>query len=360
MKLRREARTLKLKALSSLRRGLTSFNGFEEDGRVTAVLLHSQHACEMLVKAMLVQRGVKIVNAKTANPEGFAKCLNLARTHCDLGESEASVMRALDSLRDAEQHWIVVVTEDLLYIHLRALVTAIDDILKRFFDDSLADHLPVRVLPLSTSIVTDLDLLVDREYSQIAKCLQPGRRARDEARGRIRALLAMESHAVQEVEVSERDIDRVEKAIKSRTPIESVFPRLRTLDTTTTGSGLEIRVQFTRKTGAPVRFVDGDDPTQAAAVRELDLQKKFHLSATDLAKRLDLSPNKATFLRRYAEAEDHRCRHVFEFGSTKIPRYSENAVQKMRDALSGTSIEALWAERSVGKVNLRAPKAGAR
>ena len=67
MKLRRESRTLKTKALSSLRRALTSFNGFEEDGRVTAVLLHAQHACEMLLKAMLVQRetGALLVRQQT-------------------------------------------------------------------------------------------------------------------------------------------------------------------------------------------------------------------------------------------------------------------------------------------------------
>jgi hypothetical protein len=345
MKLRREARTLKAKAISSLRRALTSFNSFDEDGRVTAVLLHAQHACEMLMKAMLVQRGVKMFSSKTSISEGFAKCINLVRHHCGVTDAEAGLMRAVDSLRDAEQHWIVVVAEDVLYLHARGLVTVIDDILQRSFADALAHHLPVRVLPVSTAVVTDLDLLVDREYSQIAALLKPGRRARDEARGRIRALLAMESHVVDEVEVSERDIDRVEKAIKAKTPIESVFPRLRTLATNTTGEGFEVRVHFTKKEGAAVHFVSGDDPTQTAAVRELDLQKKFHMSATDLAKRIGLTPNKATFLRRLVEAEDPQCLHIFEFGSQRIPRYLDNAFRKMRSALDLKSIDALWADR---------------
>lgn len=42
----------------------------------------------------------------------------------------------------------------------------------------------------------------------------PGRRQRDEARGRIRTLLSMEAHVADEVEISERDITRVEKALK--------------------------------------------------------------------------------------------------------------------------------------------------
>ncbi len=65
MKLRREARTLKLKALSSLRRAVTAFNGCDEDGRVTCVLLHLQHVGEMLLKAILVQRGVRDVKPFT-------------------------------------------------------------------------------------------------------------------------------------------------------------------------------------------------------------------------------------------------------------------------------------------------------
>jgi hypothetical protein len=37
-------------------------------------------------------------------------------------------------------------------------------------------------------------------------------------------------------------------------------------------------------------FVGGDDPAGAAAVREIDLQKKFHLRATALAQSLGLIP----------------------------------------------------------------------
>lgn len=55
MKLRQDARHLKGKALSSMRAAMTRFNRPNEDGRVTAVLLHLQHAFEMLLKAALVQ-----------------------------------------------------------------------------------------------------------------------------------------------------------------------------------------------------------------------------------------------------------------------------------------------------------------
>ncbi len=79
-----------------------------------------------------------------------------------------------------------------------------------------ASHLPGRVLPISTHPPVAFDVLVDREYAQVRELLKPGKRQRDEARGRIRALLAMESHAADTVDMSEADIDRVERSCYSR------------------------------------------------------------------------------------------------------------------------------------------------
>jgi hypothetical protein len=49
----------------------------------------------------------------------------------------------------------------------------------------------------------------------IGELLKPGKRQRDEARARIRALLAMEALVTDEVEISEKDIDRIEKGVKA-------------------------------------------------------------------------------------------------------------------------------------------------
>lgn len=50
---RRDTRTLKAKAVASLRRAAQAFNGLDDDGRHTSDLLHLQHAFEMLLKAGL-------------------------------------------------------------------------------------------------------------------------------------------------------------------------------------------------------------------------------------------------------------------------------------------------------------------
>src|SRR5690606_16352033 len=127
----------------------------------------------------------------------------------------------------------------------------------------------------------------------------------------IRTLLAMESHVVDEVAVSEKDITRIERAIRGGKKVGDVFPRLGTVATETAGTGIGITVHFTKKKGAPVRFVGGDDPEEAGAVRELDLQKKFYMQPTELASRLQLTPPKAAALRRYLEIDvDPQCAHT--------------------------------------------------
>lgn len=346
MKLVRDARTLKAKALSSLRTGMQAFNSFNEDGRITTVLLHLQHACEMLLKAVLVQNQANVFDKVTGRSISFDKSVGLCIAQYGLTAEEAGVMRAVDSLRDAAQHWFVVVAEDLLYLNTRALITAFDAYLQRALEDALIQHIPARVLPVSTMPPGDFEFLVDREYHLVRDLLEPGRRHRDEARARIRSLLAMESIAVEEVEVSERDIDRVEKAIRAGQGILEVFPRLSTVGTRTDGEGVNLVVHFTKKEGAPVRYIGGDDPADAAAVRELDLQKKFHLGAADLAQKVGLTQPKAKVLRAHLGIdEDVNCRHVFEFGSTRHPRFSDNAFRRMREALDNLDIEELWRAR---------------
>lgn len=343
MKLARDAKTLKQKAIHSLKISMSAFNSYEEGGRVTTVLLHAQHACEMLLRAVLVQNKEKVFDRKTGKSIGFERCLGHCIAKYGLTNEEAGVMRAVDRLRDAAQHWFVVVAEDILYLNVRALITAFDDYLKRAFGDGLCAHIPARVLPVSTMPPGDFEFLVDREYRVIAELLQPGRRARDEARARIRSLLAMEAVAVEEVEVSETDINRIEKAIKAGSDVDAVFPRLATIGTETAGEGVTLTVHFSKKEGAPVRYVGGDDPADAAAVRQVDLRRKFHMGRADLAQKLGITQPKAKVLRDHLGLDDDsNCHHLFEFGRQKIDQYSDNALRLMRDWLSGNDIEALW------------------
>lgn len=344
MKLVRDARTLKEKAVASLKIAMATFSSYEEEGRITSVLLHLQHACEMLLKSVLVQKKAAVFDKATGKSIGFEKCLRLCQSSHGLKPEEAGIMRAVDAMRDASQHWFVFVSEDLLYMHIRAVISAFDDYLKRALDADLHTHIPPRVLPVSTKPPGDFEFLIDREYRLIAELLRPGKRQRDEARARIRSLLAMEALTTDEVEISEKDIDRIEKAVKAGAEIGKVFPRLITVSTETSGEGVTLKVHFSKKEGAPVRYVSGADLEEAAAVREVDMRNKFHMRAADLAKILKLNTQKSKALRWHLGIDDDKeCHHVFEFGKSAFPCFSDNAKNKMKQALAeGLDMNAVW------------------
>lgn len=249
------------------------------------------------------------------------------------------------------------VSEELLFLHVRAVIQVLDGIMQRTFDERLADHLPDRALPITTRPVQDFDVLVDSQYSQIRRLLARGKRRTPEARALIRGLLAIEGHVADDARVSERDVDRVVRGVREGASVEEVFPRLRTLDAATDGEGGSITVHFTKKGGAPVTFVPADDPSAAAAVRELDLQRKYHWTATALAAKLGLTWPKATALRRELGVDDNdACRHEFVFGAAKHVQYSDNAYRKMQKALDdGIDLDDVWARHGWSRRRDRAP-----
>lgn len=350
MQLKQQARVLKRKALTSFITAAEAFNSPRDDGRVTKVLLHMQHAFEMLLKAALVQAGKSVFDHTTGRSIGFERCIGLAMGDdtIKLSETDAGTLRAIDAMRDDEQHWFNEVSEQILYLHVRAGVTLFDDILQRVFSERLNTLFPERVLPVSADPPKDLALLLDDEFTQIQELLRPGRRARHEARARIRTMLAMEAHVEPETRVSSKDVDRVEKGIRNGDPRDKVFPRLSDVTTAVDGEGITVTVHFTKKDGAPVRYV-ADDSTPAAAIRQIDLQNKYHWSPAELASAVGLSSARAVALRRHLGLDDDdSCRHDFQFGSTRHPRYSDNALTKMREAARDLDMDVIWKAHSPG------------
>jgi hypothetical protein len=359
VKLRNDAKALRRKALSSMRSATAAFNSPDDDGRPTAVLLHLQHSFEMLLKAALVQGGVRVFDKQSGRSISFEQAVRQAAQapRIKLSDEEAGTLRAVDAMRDDEQHWFTHVDEGLLYLHTRAAVTLFDDLLHRAFGERLADHLPLRVLPVGTEPPQDFQTLVDREYARIAELLKPHRRARAQARARLRALLAMEAHVRPDARVSVTDVNRVEKGVRAGKTREQVFPPLGRVAATVSGEGLSVEVRFVKKGGLAVRLVKDDEAVDAAAFRTVDLQRKFHRSAAGLAQAVGLTGPKATALRAHLGIDDDDdCQHVFEFGKARHARYSDNAYARMRDALAaGTDMAAVWTAHRPGGRGARRP-----
>ncbi|MGH7641717.1 MAG: hypothetical protein ACRENX_01640 [Candidatus Dormibacteria bacterium] len=310
---------------------------------MTTVLLHLQHSFEMLLKAALVHKHVRVFDPSLGRSIGFGKCLNLGREHLALGEHEVGTLRAIDALRDEEQHWHVAPSEGILYVYARAGVTLFDEVLQRCFQERLETYLPSRVLPLSSDPPRDIQLLIDEECSQIRQLLAPHRRRRADARAHVRCLLALEAHVTGEVSVSMHDIERVERGVRAGKSRGQAFPRLAELDSQVSGTGLAVAVRFSKVTGLPVTFVPDGNAGDVAAVREVDLQSKFHWSKPELARKLGLSLPRCYALRVVLGIEDENdCRHDFVFGSSVHRQYSDTALVRMRRALETIDMDQVW------------------
>jgi hypothetical protein len=324
---------------------MEAFNSPHDIGRVTRVLLHMQHAFEMMLKSALVHVGVDVFDPELGRSLGFKTCLRKASAHprIRINEFDAGTLRAIDAMRDDEQHWFNHISEQILYLHVRAGITLFADLLSTVFGEKLAAHLPIRVLPVSADPPRDLFLILDDEYSQIAALLKPGRRAGHEASARIRTLLAMEAHMETDTRVSRKDVDRVRKGIKNGASRDVVFPKLRDLATTEDGSGLTLKLRFTKNNKAPtVRYV-ADDNVPAAAIREVDLHRKYHRLPSELAAAVGLTINRAAALREHLGIDaDESCVHVFKFGSQHHPRYSDKTYTLMKDAAESLDMSLIW------------------
>jgi hypothetical protein len=340
-------RELKRKSLSSLRTAVTAFNSLDNDGRTTAVLLHLQHAFEMLLKASLDSAKVTVFDKRSEKSISFEVAIRKCQETpgIKLSDGEAGTMRVIDAWRDAEQHWYATVDEGLLYLHVRAAITLYDGLLHKVFGERLGDHLPARVLPISAEPPQDFQLLVDREYARIAELLHPKRRGRGEAHSRIRALLAMESHTDPDAaEIREADVRRVERGVRSGKPRAQVFPKLSAVGSDVSGEGLTVEVKLVKTGGLPITYVSAESGVEPAAIRTVDLEKKFHMGAYDLADKAGIDRTRATAVRRHfnLDTNDDVHSHRFVFGSTSLMRYSDNALRKMKEAKESLSLAELW------------------
>lgn len=344
MKLRQSSRILKDKAVASVRASVVAFNGLDDHGRVTNVLLRMQHAFEMLLKSALDQQGASVFDKKTGKSIGLEKALNLAQGNqkIKLTSDEAGLIRTIDAMRDEEQHWYAIVDESILYMHIRAGVTLFDDLLLRVFDERLGDHIPRRVLPIGAEPPREFQLLVDEEFERIRQLLKPGRRRGAQARAHIRTLLAMEAHTDPDTAVSDKDVTRVLNGISKGKTREQVFPKLGGVSAMLSGEGVELEVRFVRSGGMPVTYVS--DGADASAIRVVDLHKKYYMTATELAAKLGVTSPRATAIRRHIGADTNTdMSNVFYMGNVRYLGYSDNAYKAMSDAKNGLNMEEIWA-----------------
>lgn len=346
--MKKEARLLLGKAIDSLILSVEHFNRPWDRGRVDGVLILLDHAFEMLLKAGILHRGGKIRQRRAKQTIGFDDCVRRALSDGVikfLDEDQALTLQVINGLRDAAQHHLVDVSEPQLYLHAQSGLTLFRDLLKSVFGKSLAEEMPERVLPISTTPPVDLEMLFEGEVEQIRKLLAPGSRKRTEAGARLRSLAIMEgSIRGERVQPGEGDLRRLMEHVRANKTWQELFPGVAAMQLDVDGEGPSINLRLTKKEGIPVQLVpEGTPGATVIAVKRVDELGFYSLGRDQLAKALGLTGPKTTAAIRSVELQnDSDCFKEITIGKAKFGRYSQRAIERLKEALTKTPIGEIW------------------
>lgn len=346
--MKKEVRLLREKAVESLVLSIELFNRPSDAGRTHGVLIFLDHGFEMLFKAAILHRGGRIREPRAKLTIGFDACVRKSLSGGRikfLSDTQALTVQMINSLRDAAQHHLLDISEQHLYIQSQAGLSLFRDIFKSVFKESLHDHLPTRVLPLSTTPPTDLASLFDNETQEIKKLLAPGSRHHTEAEAKLRSLAIVEkSLNGEKVQPSVGELRRLANEIAAgKKAWNEIFPGVATVTLTTSGYGPSIDLRIS-KTGTPVLLVPEGTPGAAVvAVKRVDELSFYSLGRDQLAKKVGLSGPKTTAVIRFLGLQKDRDAYKdFVVGKSKFGRYSQKAIKAIQDALAKPGIDEIW------------------
>ena len=345
-----EARLLLEKGGDSLLLGIERFNCPFERGRVTSVLISLDHAFEMLLKASILQRGGRIRKRGAPETLGFDACVRVGLSDAKvkfLTEEQALTLQMLNGLRDAAQHHLITIEEAQLYIHAQSAVTLFRDLLKSVFNQELMNYLPRRILPISTQVPVDLSALFESETTEITKLLKRRRKARIEIDARLRPLAIVEATIRgQKTQPSKNELRHLEKQLTKKKKWKELFPGVSQIEISPRGSGPTMNLRLTKKTGTPVVLVpEGTPGASVVAVRRVDELGYYNLGATQLATKVGLTVNQTVAVIRVLKLDqDSNCFKEVIIGKSRFKRYSQLAIEKIKEAVRQKSINEIWRE----------------
>lgn len=347
--MKKEAKLLLNQAIDSLILAIEHFNRPWDRGRSEAVMFFLDHSFEMLLKANIIHKGGKIRERRAKETIGFdhcvRKCLTDAKLKC-LNNDKAITLRIINEIRDSATHYLIELSEQQLYFCTQAGVTLFDDLIKNIFNMSLANYLPERVLPISTKPPTNIILMMDEEFDHIKELLVPGKRRGIEARSMIRPIAIIENVIKEGGQPSESEIKRIIDRMKKDEKWLSIFPGISSLKLDTSGYGLNFSIRISKKEGLPVKLVkEGTEETPIVAVKRVSETNYYSLGCRDLVKKLNLTQHKTLAIIKYLQLQDSpEYYKEIKIGSSIFKRYSEKALNRLKEEIPKIDIKKVWSE----------------
>jgi hypothetical protein len=322
---------------------------------VSSVLILLDHSFEQLLKAAILHRKGKIRKPGEPQTMGFGECVRKALTDGAvkfLTDEQALVLQEVNGLRDAAYHYLIEISEQVLYLQMQTGVTLFRDLLREVFGEELASGLPERVLPLSTTPALDPVTLFEREVEEVKKLLKPGSRRQIQATARLKALAILDAAVKGErVQPTGAELRKLVKRIKGGLTWDQLFPGIASIQITAEGFGPSLSLRITKKEGIPIHLVkEGTEGSFVVGVKRVNELDFYNLSPTDVAAKVGLSRPKTLAIIKYLKLrEDEECFRLIQIGSAKFARYSRKALDKLSDAIPALSIEEIWQQHGSGR-----------
>lgn len=349
--MRKEAKLLKGKSVSSLLLSIEHFNRVTDLGRSEAVLIFLDHSFEMLLKAAILASGGKIREAREKNTIGFDRCVRKALSeHNFITDEQALVLQTINGLRDAAQHHLLELSESQLYFHAQSGVTLFRDILRGVFGEELSAVLPERVLPVSTVVLTDPLTMFSSEVEAVRELLAPGRRKRAEAAAKLRSIAIMDGALRGDpLQPGDRELQRLGQRLVDGESFTDVFPGIGSINFSTDGNGPQIGLRIVKKEGVPVTLVpEGAPGSSVVAVRKVDTLGFYNLGHNDLARKAGLNRTKTTAaIAILGLKSDADCHKEVVVGKVKHQRYSLRAIERIQQLVEERGADQIWADYKV-------------
>jgi len=343
---KKEVKLLLERAINSLILSIDHFNRPWDRGRVEAVLIFIDHSFELLMKASILHKGGKIWKKGRSETYGFDKCVRTCISNKIITEEQALTIQAINSLRDAAQHYLVEVSEQQLYLHSQAGLTLFKDILTDTFQKNLTEELPERVLPISTIPPLDINTFFVTELEEVKKLLYPGSRKKKEATVKLRALTIFDKTLRGEThQPSESYLENVADQVKNGVDWKDLFPGAAAIDFTTDGTGHNVSLRFTKKEGIPVKIVPEGTPGVTVALKPVNELSYYSLNHKNLARKVGITSPKLTALVKHMNIkEDGKCFKLIKIGKSTFDRYSPKAIGEIKRKLEQVNLNEVWEE----------------
>lgn len=340
-------------AVESLTLAIELFNRPSPTGREHATVMMAAHAFEMLLKAAIYEQRKKVRFSGSDRSLDLGKCVAVAETSLGvIDEGDRVVLLALKEDRDAATHDVIVMNDDLLWLHLRSAVTIFRKVLLGLTGQDLTDVMPGRVLPVSATPPTEVGLVVGKEVEQIAELLRPGKRQSAEARARLLPLMSLDRAARGETEPpTDAEISRALRAVKEGADWASAFPGVVGLQLVgserASDQVQEISLKIDPKRGElPLRLAGEGE--EATAYREVDTFDRYSLKLSKLGEKLRLTRHQAYAVAHHLDLKSdpacYRCKTTPK-GNIAWQGLSNRALERARNALAdGLDVDAAVVE----------------